>query len=133
MNDFEEALFSCNKTPGLFCALVLFSCVGSPCCVQGRLVSRVCKSNFALHCFLPCGLGCIGAAYNRGRLREKYSMRTAYLSDCFVHLCCTICAVNQEFLEVHRRQGSSILDGRPSFRPKKYSFTPEAPIFQGVY
>lgn len=133
MNDFEEALFSCKKTPGLFCFLVFFSCIGAPCCVQGQLVSKVTKGSTVLHCYLPCGLGCIGATYNRSRIREKYSMRTAYLEDCLLHTFCPFCTVNQEFLEVTRRQGTSILERMPSSKPKKGSFTPHAPVFYSAY
>ena len=130
MEDFREPLFSCEKTPGLFCFLLGFTCVGGPCCVQGKVVSEVSGESFAKHCALPCLCLCFGSAYNRQILRKNLGLESAYSSDLLLHACCNPCAVNQEFLEFHGQsfKGKLNLLSILKDRPNKRSFTPLAPV-----
>lgn len=130
MVDFKESLFSCEKTPGLFCFLLSFACIGGPCCVQAKIASEYSKKPAVLHCVFPCLCLCIGAAYNRQSLRERLGLDQSFLSDCLSHTLCNPCAVNQEFLEYNSQNSHNSL----SFfkvklnKPNKGSFTPVAPV-----
>jgi Cys-rich protein (TIGR01571 family) len=134
MQNFHEPLFSCDKTPGLFCFLLSFTCLGGPCCVQGKVVSDSTNKNFGFHCLLPCMCLCIGASYNRSKLRENLGLESSYSKDILTHLFCSPCAVNQEFLEFH----SHSFNGNPTLlsllksKASKRSFTPQAPIDPSV-
>jgi Cys-rich protein (TIGR01571 family) len=131
MEDFSEPLFSCQKTPGLFCFLTVFACIGGPCCVQGKVVAEFTQRGFVYHCALPCCCLCLGASLNRQTLRQKLGMEPDFVRDCVLHLFCNTCAVNQEFLESvhHRTQGTlNLLPIGMKGKKGKHSFTPEAPI-----
>ncbi|OMJ68813.1 hypothetical protein SteCoe_33634 [Stentor coeruleus] len=126
MEDFQEELFSCQKTPGLFCFLSMFSCIGGPCCVQ-----EYTQKSCIYHCALPCMCLCLGASLNRQMLRQKLGMDKFFLKDCVLHMLCNVCAVNQEFLESHRHrlQGNvNMLNLKANSVVNKRSFTPDAPI-----
>lgn len=135
MNNFQEELFSCQKTPGLFCFLSLFACIGGPCCVQGKVVSEYSQKPCAYHCIVPCMCLCIGAAFNRQVLRQKLGMDRAFVADCVLHFLCNICAVNQEFLESHRyrSQGNFTLLPIGLKNNGKRSFTPDAPVDDSIH
>ncbi|OMJ80947.1 hypothetical protein SteCoe_18712 [Stentor coeruleus] len=131
MEDFHEELFSCQKTPGLFCFLSMFSCIGGPCCVQGKVVSDYTQKSCLYHCALPCLCLCIGASINRQVLRQQLGMDKVFIKDCVLHMFCNVCAVNQEFLEAHRHrlQGNvNMLNLKNSTATNKRSFTPNAPV-----
>ena len=130
MQDFREPLFSCEKTPGLFCFLLTFSCIGGPCCVQAKINSEFSKQSILIHYLFPCLCLCIGGTYNRQSLRNQLGLPPSPLPDCLIHTFCTPCAVNQEFLEYSSSGKSrnftmlSIIKDKPN----KGSFTPLAPI-----
>jgi Cys-rich protein (TIGR01571 family) len=134
MEDFEEELFSCNKTPGLFCFLALFSCVGGPCCVQGKVLSEYSDKGCVYHCILSCCCLCVGASINRQILRKKLGTDKPFIIDCCLHLFCGVCAVNQEFLESHKYKSKGTLNLLPvkkkkrKYKQGRISFTPDAPI-----
>ena len=111
MKDFDEGLFSCNKTPGLFCFLSLFAYLGGPCCIQGMIISEYTKKHCVYHCAVPCVCLCVGASINRQFLRQKLGLKKSFVNDCIIHLFCNICAVNQEALESnrYRSKGNIIL------------------------
>ena len=138
MEDFKEELFGCQKTPGLFCFLSLFSCIGGPCCIQGKVTSEFSSKSCVYHCILPCCCLCIGASLNRQTLRKRLGMENNFLKDCCVHMICNICAVNQEFLETHRYRSQGTMNllqiGLKNNNSKvNRSFTPDAPKFETQY
>ena len=60
--------------------------------------------NAALVAFLlNCCLCYFGAAYNRMKVREKYSIQGNYFVDCLLECFCPCCAVTQEWREVMKR------------------------------
>ena len=127
MEGFAEPLLGCSKTPGLFCCILTFAFLGAPCCVQANIVARLKKKNWVKYCIPACLCLCVGAAYNRNQIRKKYSMPKQPFHDCLLHMVCLVCAVNQEFLEVHKKEGSMSLARFLQSGSNNSSFSPPAP------
>jgi Cys-rich protein (TIGR01571 family) len=51
-------------------------------------------------CLCALCLGCIGAGYNRQKLRNMYEIQGNFFVDCLVHCFCGVCAVTQEWQHV---------------------------------
>lgn len=104
MTKFEEELCGCFSD----IKVCLWGwCV--PCgiiCMQASAVNKVTGQGAAVPCLLTLFLSCIGAAINRGKIREHYGIEGSFLSDCFTWWYCGPCAACQEYREVARR-GSS--------------------------
>jgi Cys-rich protein (TIGR01571 family) len=51
-------------------------------------------------CLCALCLSCVGAGYNRNRLRHAYRIEGYFCLDCLLHWCCGACAVTQEWQHV---------------------------------
>jgi len=103
MADFEEPLLGCLAD---FCICLVAFCVPcGACCMQAQAVDRATQGNEGV--FMPllcvCCLGCIGAAINRGKIRESFSISGSFVNDCLIWSCCGPCAATQEYREVRTR------------------------------
>lgn len=101
MGDFNEKLFGCFASPPV--CLFLFYCPAFICCVQAVASDRAIKEGKCVPCLCGLCLGCIGMAYNRSRIRNRFLISGSLCSDLCVHCCCTPCAVCQEYREVNKR------------------------------
>lgn len=107
MAEFEEPLCGCLQDMGV-CCFAYFVPLGI-CCMQAKAVematqtnagggSGFCKPCCCIWCFV-----CIGAAYNRGKIREQFSIQGSFCGDCCVWMLCPLCASTQEYREVRNR------------------------------
>jgi Cys-rich protein (TIGR01571 family) len=101
MAHFDEALFGCMRSKRETLIICLVPCAA--CYYQSKATSEV-TANSRTSTFLWPFLGlCIGAGYNRKRIREAFLLQGNMWSDTFIHLFCSSCAVTQEIREVRRR------------------------------
>ncbi|CAG9323276.1 unnamed protein product [Blepharisma stoltei] len=102
MVQWEEPLFGCFRDC-CTCIIVWF-CPLAYCIYQGISVKKATgESCFGAYC-CPIVLCCIGAAINRGKIRDRYLINGSFVGDCFYHFCCGPCAVCQEYREVNVRE-----------------------------
>jgi len=73
------------------------------CVVQGKAVSSATSENCCVPCCCPIVLCCVGAAINRGRIRDSFLIEGSLLEDLCVHIFCSPCGVCQEYLEAKAR------------------------------
>ncbi|KAL2464476.1 Protein PLANT CADMIUM RESISTANCE 10 [Forsythia ovata] len=52
-----------------------------------------------------CFVACYACGYRR-TLRSKYNLQEAPCGDLFTHFCCHLCAICQEYREIHERSGN---------------------------
>jgi Cys-rich protein (TIGR01571 family) len=99
---FQESFCGCCSRP--VSCLVSFFVPFGPCCLQGKSVGDVYKTD----CCGPCLLGvvccCIGAAINRGKIRTYYEIDGNCCVDLLAHIFCSPCAASQEYREVKTRE-----------------------------
>lgn len=105
MVDFDEGLCGClsDITSCLIACLV----PGGVCGIQAKAVNKATGEGMLVPFIFPCFTGCIGAAFNRGKIRDKYHLEGNYITDCLLEMLCPLCAVTQEYREVNRREGKS--------------------------
>jgi Cys-rich protein (TIGR01571 family) len=104
MADFEQPLFGCLSD--LFSCLIVSFIPGGICFIQASAVNRATGEGMVIPFILPCLAACIGAAINRGKLRDHYKLNGSFVIDCLLHWFCSCCAVTQEYREVNTREGS---------------------------
>ncbi|CAG9323106.1 unnamed protein product [Blepharisma stoltei] len=105
MVDFQEPFFGVcrDQWPCAIACLI----PGGYCWLQSRTTAIV-NGGYLLGPFLKVCLGfCIGAAFNRQKIRDAFLIDGHIIKDCVAHLLCPICAVTQEYREVCRRIGPS--------------------------
>ncbi|PON87071.1 PLAC8 motif-containing protein [Trema orientale] len=86
-----------------------FTCF-CPCVVFGRIAEIADKGTISSNkaCLLYSALGAIhwaslfGATY-RTKLRALFSLPEEPHSDCFLHSCCCVCSLTQEYRELQNR------------------------------
>ena len=93
----ETPFFSCCRSP-CFCLLLLLP--GVCCIIQSWAVGRARGKGECSALLLACCFGCIGAAVNRTRIRDRFLISGSGVEDCCMHLICPLCAVAQERHEV---------------------------------
>lgn len=98
MGDFNEPLCGCFKDINS-CLLVTFVPCGL-CYLQAKAVDNVTHDGMAVPCMLIYFAGCLGAAVNRGKVREAFGYNGSFCGDCCLHCFCSCCAVLQEYREV---------------------------------
>ena len=107
--EWEETLLDCLKNP-IMCLWSFFVPCGMECmqAVDANYMFRNEEPNEMYIAFLMnyC-LCCFGAAYNRGRLREKFDIKGNYLTDALVWCLCCWCAANQEWRTVMAKYNSN--------------------------
>ncbi|XP_074337444.1 protein PLANT CADMIUM RESISTANCE 2-like isoform X2 [Apium graveolens] len=89
------------------CCLTFFC----PCITFGRIAEIVdngntsCGSACAVHAILGCytGCGCLLSCLYRSKMRKQYMLKKSPCEDCLVHLFCGMCALCQEYRELHIR------------------------------
>ena len=102
MADFEEPYFGCMND--LTVCLIAWCIPGAACYFEAVAVDTVTKEGIAIPFLLPCCLGCIGGAINRGKIRENYKIEGSFVSDCLYSIC-YLCSATQEYREVKKRGG----------------------------
>ena len=102
MGNWEEGLFGCCGSTG-YCFLVM---IFPFCCpiFQGCTVNKAVKEPWSKACCCPLLCCCIGAAINRGKIRDRYLINGSFCEDCLIHCFCTLCAICQEHSEVRNRE-----------------------------
>ena len=75
------------------------------CCMQAIAVNRASqgKEGICVPILFVCLLGCIGAAINRGKLRQSLNIDGSFCRDCLVWWRFAPCAASQEYREVRNR------------------------------
>lgn len=89
------------------CCLTLWC----PCVSVGRVTEIVnegvvsCRSSGTLYTLLifVCGCTCCYTAWNRSKLRTRYSLEGQHCNDCLTHCLCEECAMCQEYRELENR------------------------------
>ncbi|CAG9313782.1 unnamed protein product [Blepharisma stoltei] len=105
MAEFDEGLCAClSDLPS--CLFVCFI-PGGFCCLQAKAVDKATGEGLLVPYIFPCLTFCIGAAFNRGKIRNKYRIEGNFVTDCLIEWLCSLCAVTQEYREVNRREGKS--------------------------
>lgn len=54
-------------------------------------------------CLCAWCLSCIGAGYNRQKIRVAYGIEGNFAIDCLLHCFCGVCAVTQEWMTVMKK------------------------------
>ena len=99
----DKDLFDCFKNP-IMCLWSWCIPCGSTCmqAVNAKVINE--GHDSSKHCwtafFCNCCLCYFGAAYNRMKVREKYSIQGNYFIDCLLECFCPCCAVTQEWRQV---------------------------------
>jgi Cys-rich protein (TIGR01571 family) len=75
--------------------------------LQAKAVDIATQEGMVVPYILPCLLGCIGGAINRGKIREVYKIDGNFVTDCLLHFLCPLCAVTQEYREVNHRSSGN--------------------------
>ncbi|OMJ92428.1 hypothetical protein SteCoe_4765 [Stentor coeruleus] len=102
MGKWEESLFSCCASGG-FCLIVALFPICYPF-LQGWVVSKAVHQSFISACICPLFCCCIGAAVNRGKIRDRYLIEGSFCEDCLIHCFCSPCALCQEYSEVRNKE-----------------------------
>lgn len=84
------------------CLMVMFVPCGF-CYYQGMAVSKATAEGCCVPCLCPLLCCCIGAAVNRGRIRDSYLIEGSMCSDICIHIFCSPCGVCQEYNEAKMR------------------------------
>jgi Cys-rich protein (TIGR01571 family) len=98
MSNFNEELFGCLSDIKVCLLGWCFAC-----CLQAVAVDKATGTGAIVPALLTCCLGCIGAAINRGKIRERFGIEGSFVTDCLIWWCCGPCAACQEYREVQRR------------------------------
>ena len=101
MSQFQEELCGCfSDIP-----VCLFAwCVpGGVCCMQASAVDKATQQGAVVPYLLICCLNSIGAAINRGKIRQVYGIQGSCINDCCIWMWCAPCAACQEYRETKRR------------------------------
>lgn len=100
--DWDKHVFECFSNP-LMCLWACFMPCGANCmqAVSADLMFKNSNPN-AKYMALAMGacLCCLGAAYNRERLRVKFDIKGNYVLDCLLWLLLPCCSVTQEWRTV---------------------------------
>mmetsp|Transcript_5333 Transcript_5333/g.9780 ORF Transcript_5333/g.9780 Transcript_5333/m.9780 type:complete len:105 (+) Transcript_5333:264-578(+) len=102
MADFEEPL--CGCCTDLLSCLIAWCVPCGTCGISAYSVDKAAGDGMFIPFLLPCLIGCIGFAINRGKIREKYKLNGSFIIDCLLHWFCNLCAVTQEYREVRKRE-----------------------------
>lgn len=102
MADFDEGFCGCF-TDLKSCLASLIP--GGLCLLQAVAADLALGGGKAFPFMFPCLTLCVGAAYNRGKIREKYRIQGNFAKDMLLEFVCPNCAITQEYREVHRREG----------------------------
>jgi Cys-rich protein (TIGR01571 family) len=102
MSQFNEALCGCLSGP--WSCIVGWCIPGGYCLLQALAVKKSTNQGMLGPYLLPWLLMCIGAAINRGKVRETFKIEGNFFSDCLLHICCPVCAATQEYRETVRRK-----------------------------
>lgn len=102
MVNFEHALFGCVKD--VFSCLIICLVPGGYCIYEGLTVAKATGESCLVAYCCPFLLCCIGAAVNRGKIRDKYIIGGSFCEDCMLHCFCGACAACQEYREVNDRE-----------------------------
>ncbi|KAK1605675.1 hypothetical protein QYE76_029348 [Lolium multiflorum] len=102
----SSGLLDCCDDAGL-CCLTCFC----PCVTFGRVAEivsggeRSCGAAGAIYVLIAALTRCqwIYSCTYRARLRTQYALPDAPCCDCCVHLCCSPCALTQEYRELKAR------------------------------
>lgn len=95
----EADFCGCTNVP-VACCLILHGGWLGLACVQCENKKEMDGDGGHIACLLACCLCCIGAAMNRGKVREKYSLGGSCFIDCILYMCCDVCMGTQEYREV---------------------------------
>lgn len=102
MVNWEIPLFGCL---GDLCSCIVVGALpGGACIYQGMSVSKATGESCTIACCCVCLLACLGAAYNRGKIRDRYLINGSFCGDCITNMFCLPCAVCQEYREVNVRE-----------------------------
>lgn len=101
MGHFHEELCGCFSD--IKSCLWVWCVPGGVCCVQAVATDRATQSGAFVPCILVALLGPIGAAINRGKIRERYGIEGSFVGDCCTWMWCAACAACQEYRETQRR------------------------------
>ncbi|CAG9329920.1 unnamed protein product [Blepharisma stoltei] len=102
MVQWEEPLFGCFRD---CCSCIIISlCPMAYCVYQGISVKKATGESCLCACCYSAVLCCIGAAINRGKIRDRYLINGSCFSDCLLHCLCGPCAACQEYREVNVRE-----------------------------
>lgn len=102
MADFEEPFCGCfNDLP---VCLIGWCIPGALCYFQAVAVDTITHEGLVVPFLLPCCLSCIGAAINRGKIRDHYKIDGSFVIDCVVSMC-YLCSATQEYREMKKREG----------------------------
>lgn len=100
-NGFGQPLYGCLDDLGS-CATIC--CVPFGCCfIQSLAVNDSNSNGMCIPFVLLLFLGPLGGAINRKTIRNVYKISGNICWDLFLHCCCMMCAISQEFREVHAR------------------------------
>lgn len=98
---FNQPLFGCLDDLG---SCITICCIPFGCCFMQALAVNDANSNgICIPFMLLMFLGPLGGAFNRKSIRDIYKIKGNIFSDFFLHFCCCLCAISQEFREVHAR------------------------------
>ncbi|CAG9314136.1 unnamed protein product [Blepharisma stoltei] len=100
-SEFDQPLFGCSSDPKS-CLIVLCVPCGSAI-VQGLAVKNARNEGFIVPYCINILLACIGAAINRGQIRNKYDIEGGFITDFCYHLFFMPCSACQEYREVTYR------------------------------
>ena len=106
MAEFEEPLCGCLSD--MTTCLVAFCLPCGVCCLQAKAVDMSTNEGFAGPCLLLVltyhfGVGCIGGAINRMKIKSQFSIKGEFLNECLIWWFCCPCAATQEYREVRKR------------------------------
>ncbi|KAI8894708.1 PLAC8 family-domain-containing protein [Globomyces pollinis-pini] len=101
MNQFKNGLFDCQTNCCTFITSVVL-----PCVVYGKTQAKMKDDEgccilsvmywISMIMFCDCCMG----AYGRTMLRKRYHIEGSCVNDVAVHLCCSPCALTQEYSEI---------------------------------
>ncbi|CAN6478784.1 unnamed protein product [Victoria cruziana] len=98
-----------GELPSTTHTLCIITCC-LPCITFGRngqIIYRRSTSGLAnafIYCAMQCsGCACLYSYPYRTRLRGQFQLAEAPMGDCFLHCCCTLCALCQEHRELKNR------------------------------
>ncbi|XP_029640716.1 cell number regulator 7 [Octopus sinensis] len=92
--EFSHGLFGCFDNLGI-CIVTYFV----PCYTAGKNAEATGKSCVLYGLFYTC-FPCIEGGMTRTAIREQKGIAGSLIGDIFLHLCCSLCALSQEAMEV---------------------------------
>lgn len=99
--EFDQPLFGCSSDIKSCLIVACLPCGGA--IAQGLAVKNATGEGFIVPYCMTILLACIGAAINRGQIRNKYNLEGGFINDFCYHMWCHHCASCQEYREVNVR------------------------------